>query len=327
MRYIIYGAGGIGGTIGGHLHRAGRQVALVGNAAHVESIRARGFTFLTGDGSYSLEIPAFETAGGLAPFHDDDIVLLCAKSQHTVRCMGQLKNAGAPRSLPVVCCQNSIWNEAAVTRVFDRVYGAVISVRAIFLKPGEVINPVSERAGYIEVGCYPSGQDEVCEAVSRDLSEASFSAHVNAEVMKAKGAKCLGNLVNALQAITDGKGDTRAYLEQVQREAEAVWAAAGIEWEDRGSYGERRARSGEVAKKPPGCEDVKAGGSSWQSLVRSTGSIEAEELNGDVVKLGAYLRIPAPYNELLWRLATEMAANGEPPGKYSADALMAMIPQ
>jgi 2-dehydropantoate 2-reductase len=325
MRYIIYGAGGIGCTIGGHLFRTGHEVALVGNAEHMSAIEEKGLTFATGDGVYTLEIPAFKTAEELAPFREDDVVLLCAKSQHTVRCLGQLKNAGASRSLPILCCQNTIWNESVATRMFDRVYGVLIVVPAVFLNPGEVINPLARRAGFIEVGCYPSGSDRLCEKVVEDLEESSFSAQVNNEVMKGKGAKCLGNLGNALQAITDGKGDSAAFMEQVRQEAEGVWAVAGIEWEGREEFNERRKGLYGDAKKPEGFEEVKSGGSSWQSLARGVGTIEAEQLNGDVVKLGAFVQIETPYNKLLWRLATEMAENNEPPGKFSADDLMAMI--
>ena len=106
MRFIIYGAGGIGCTIGGHLFRQGYDVVLVGNAAHMAAIREKGLTFATGDGNYNLNIPAVDRASDVAPFRDDDVVLLCAKSQHTVKCLGQLKNADAPRSLPILCCQN-----------------------------------------------------------------------------------------------------------------------------------------------------------------------------------------------------------------------------
>jgi 2-dehydropantoate 2-reductase len=175
------------------------------------------------------------------------------------------------------------------------------------------------------VGSYPSGSDGLCETVVEDLEKSSFSAQVNAEVMKAKGAKCLGNLGNALQAITDGKGDSAAFMEQVRQEAESVWAAAGIAWEKREEFNERRKGLYGDSKKPDGYEDIKSGGSSWQSLARGVGTIEAEQLNGDVVQLGAFVQIDTPYNKLLWRLATEMAENNEPPGKFSADDLMAMI--
>jgi 2-dehydropantoate 2-reductase len=59
--------------------------------------------------------------------------------------------------------------------------------------------------------------------------------------------------------------------------------------------------------------------------MRSTGNIEAEQLNGDLVNLGRLLGVETPYNEDLWRVSIEMAENGERPGKYTVDDLMAMI--
>jgi ketopantoate reductase len=35
MRYIIYGAGGIGSIMGGHLARTGHEVILIGRPGHV----------------------------------------------------------------------------------------------------------------------------------------------------------------------------------------------------------------------------------------------------------------------------------------------------
>lgn len=325
MRFIIYGAGGIGCTIGGHLFRQGYDVVLVGNAAHMAAIREKGLTFATGDGNYNLNISAVDRASDVAPFRVDDVVLVCAKSQHTVKCLGQLKNAGAPQSLPILCCQNSIWNEAVATRMFDRVYGVLIVVPAWFLTPGEVINPLARKAGFIEIGCYPSGSDALCDAVAEALEASHFSAQANPEVMQAKGAKCWMNLGNALSAVTDGKGDTASFLAEVRREAETVWSAVGIEWEDLEAFGERRKGKYGDAKKPEGYEDLKSGGSSWQSLIRGAGSIEVEQLNGDVVELGRLAGMDTPYNALLWRLADEMAADGDAPGKYTAEDLMAML--
>jgi 2-dehydropantoate 2-reductase len=108
VRFIVYGAGAIGSTIGGHLFRTSHDVNLVANPKHVDKIRESGLSLVTPDETYNLMIPAFKRAKELAPFNDEDVVLLTAKSQHTLRCLGQLKNAGAARSLPIFCCQNSI---------------------------------------------------------------------------------------------------------------------------------------------------------------------------------------------------------------------------
>ncbi len=59
--------------------------------------------------------------------------------------------------------------------------------------------------------------------------------------------------------------------------------------------------------------------------MRGTGNIEAEQLNGDIVRLGHLLNIKTPYNELLWHVADEMAKRGESPGKYTAEDLTEMV--
>lgn len=324
MRYIIYGAGGIGCVIGGHLFRQGEEVVLIGNAAHMDAISARGLKLVTGDDSYTLKIPAFKTAAEL-PFRADDLVLLCAKSQHTLKCLSQLRSVGAPNSLPIFCMQNSIVNESIATRVFDNVYGAMIMIPAIFMTPGEVINPIVHCYGVIEVGRYPRGTDEICARVAEALNRAGFFSQVHDEVMTSKAGKCLGNLGNSFDAITDGKGEGREFMDNARREAMQVWDAAGIAYEARDAFMARvRPHYGE-RKIPEGYADLEKRSSSWQSLARGTGNIEAEQLNGDVAILGRALGIVTPYNELLWRIADEMARNNEPPGKYSAEELMKMV--
>ena len=44
MRIAIMGAGGLGGTIGGLLARAGEDVSFIARGAHLEAIRSRGLT-------------------------------------------------------------------------------------------------------------------------------------------------------------------------------------------------------------------------------------------------------------------------------------------
>jgi 2-dehydropantoate 2-reductase len=327
MHFIVYGAGAIGSTIGGHLFRTGhRDVVLVGNPYHVDKIRESGLRLLTADEEFVLKVPACKLARELVPFRDDDVVLLTAKSQHTLTCLSQLKNAGAPRTLPIFCCQNSLVNEPLATRVFDRVYGVMEIIPAMFLDPGTVINYKTGRtAGYLEVGCYPSGLDDLAQAVSTAFSDAGFAGGVDCSVMKAKGAKTLANLNNALGAITDERGENTDFIAKAREEAMRIWTAAGIEWEPYEEFQKRVHKDLAVNKMPKGYESLGPRSSSWQSLFRGTGNIEAEELNGDVVKLGRLLNIPAPYNEVLWKVADEMAEKKEKPGKYTVQQLEEMV--
>jgi 2-dehydropantoate 2-reductase len=317
MRYIIYGAGGIGSVIGGHLFRHGADVVMVGNAQHVDAIRARGLTLVTGDHTFTLTVPSVKTASELVPFRASDVVLLCAKSQQTVRCLGQLRAAGAPSTLPIFCCQNSIWNEPVATRMFDNVYGVMILLPAFFMTPGIVVNTMIEQYGQMDIGRYPRGIDALAEDVSKTLRDACFIAATHAEVMLPKGVKCLHNLANALDAIIGGREGAREFVLEAQREAKQIWSAAGIGWEEPDSFLQRTQLFRKLQKTPPGYEEASGKSSSWQSLARGTGNIEAEQLNGDVAALGRLLGIAAPYNELLWRVAVDMARAGDPPGKYT----------
>lgn len=330
MRFIMYGAGGIGSVVGGHLSRCGYDVVLVGNRNHMERIRSEGLRLVTGDGTFVVRIPVANTAIDLAPFHEGDILMLCVKSQHTMKALGQLKGAGAPNDLPIFCFQNSILNESMASRIFHNIHGAVLYVDGIFVTPGEVVNPVAGNYGFLEVGCFPSGTDQSCLEVTKALQTAGFAAFVNPEVMKPKAAKLLGNLSNPLYAITNGRGNLDILSDKLQHEAKEVWSAAGIEWEELESLLKRRNANHGKEVNLSGYEDLmrKEGGgksSSWQSLMRQTGSIEAEQLNGDVVTLGRMVGIDTPYNELIWKISEEMARNREKPGKYTADELMTML--
>ena len=65
-----------------------------------------------------------------------------------------------------------------------------------------------------------------------------------------------------------------------------------------------------------------SGGSSWQSLARGTGNIEADWLNGEVVLLGRMHQVATPVNELLCSTANRMAREGIAPGSIPAQDLL-----
>lgn len=324
MRFVVYGAGAIGSGIGGHLFRTGQAAMLVGRAGHVEQIRRQGLQLITPDTAHRLHVPAVSSASEVG-FRDGDVVLLCVKSQDTDRALTEIRAAGADtRTLPIFCCQNSVTNEPATLRYFQRVYGVLIVVPGVFLEDGVVHNPIRGNAGYIEVGIFPFGIDETAQAVANALSRAGYAAGVNPGVMHAKGAKLLGNLGNAMGAITDGKGDRNAYMAEVKREAEACLRAAGVPFESGATFSARTQEGRGTTDLPPGMRNL---GSSWQSLQRRQGSIEADYLNGEVVRLGRLHGIATPYNEVLQEIANHMAARQEAPGKYTAQALEALVRQ
>jgi 2-dehydropantoate 2-reductase len=80
VRYIIIGAGAVGGTIGGRLFQNGHDVLLVARGAHYEALRDGGLRLITPDGEATLPIPA--TDRPVRP-RDGDVLVVATTTQDT----------------------------------------------------------------------------------------------------------------------------------------------------------------------------------------------------------------------------------------------------
>jgi 2-dehydropantoate 2-reductase len=117
MRFVIYGAGAIGGVLGAALHRSGQDVALVARGDHLRTIQRRGLKVEWPEGSDTFSVPAsgHPRDVGLKP---DDVVLLTMKSQDTAAALEELA-AYAPSSVGVFCMQNGVDSERQALRRFS----------------------------------------------------------------------------------------------------------------------------------------------------------------------------------------------------------------
>jgi 2-dehydropantoate 2-reductase len=61
-------------------------------------------------------------------------------------------------------------------------------------------------------------------------------------------------------------------------------------------------------------------------MVRQTGNIEADYLNGEIVLLGVLHDVPTPVNALLQRLSNQLAATRTPPGSMTEADILALLP-
>jgi 2-dehydropantoate 2-reductase len=319
MRYIIYGAGGIGSVMGGYLSRAGRRVVLVGRPGHVGAINAGGLKLITPNGSYVLRIPAV-TGPDAIDFTAEDVVCLCMKGQDTEAALQALKAEAA--DVPVFCFQNGVRNEELAAAYFPRVYGAMVRVGAQYLMDGEV-SALREPPGWYVIGRYPAGTDQLVATVAGDLRAAGYVVKTTEGVMPYKWGKLMANLGNAIDAITGRDWETtRPLYLAVFEEARAIVEKAGIRWISQ----EQLARDWPEAAQPPrGKLDTVQHSSTWQSLARRQGSVETEFLNGEIVCLARRLGLQAPLNEKLVQIATGMAAGHEPPGRYPPEQLGRML--
>jgi 2-dehydropantoate 2-reductase len=140
--------------------------------------------------------------------------------------------------------------------------------------------------------------------------------------MSNKYLKLLSNLANAIQAAS-GTGDDPVAVrlgKAARAEARTCYAAAGIDVANEKDEAERRRMRGLTQ---PVRGATREGGSSWQSLRRGTGNIEADWLNGEIVLLGRMYGVPTPVNERLQAVANRMALEGMKPGSIPAKELAA----
>jgi len=194
----------------------------------------------------------------------------------------------------------------------------LVVVPATFLEPGVVVLTAQPTAaGVLDTGVYPSGIDETAAQICRDLSASGFSAEPHSDVMVLKYAKLLRNLGNAVHALCGPDADSSGLVRELGEEAEDCFRAAGFRFASPEQFAER---SGHLQYAPVAGAQ-RGGSSSWQSLVRGTGSIEADFLNGEIALLGALYGVPTPLNRAVQTLAVRAAAERQPPGQTSVDAI------
>ncbi len=317
MRFVIYGAGGIGGTIGARLHQAGFDVTLIARGAHFAATAKDGLRFVSPSQDMRLKIDCVEhpADANIAP---DDAVILCMKSQHTEQALRDLQGAVGDDAR-VICCQNGVDNERMALRRFPHTYGMVVFLPAEHLEPGVVVNFAEGSAGGLDAGVYPTGVDDFITEVAAALTTAGFTCAADPRVMRQKYSKLLANLNNAVQAVTGG--GFRDLAASLRTEALACYAAAGI---DCSTAEEDRARRSSIGGAPvPGHE--RHGGSSLQSMMRGTGNLEVDYLNGEIVTLGRLHGVPTPANAVVQRLANRVLREGLATGHYTLDNLREMI--
>lgn len=309
MRFIVYGAGAIGGAIGARLLQHGHDVVLVARGPHLDALRAGGLVLESPHESVTLPVAAVGHPSEIR-FQPDDVVLLTVKSQHTLGALEDLR-AVAGDTIPVVCAQNGVANERMALRRFARVYGMLVFLPATHLEPGAVQLHARRVGGILDAGAYPAGSDPLIAEITAALQASGFSARPDPAVMRLKYAKLLANLNNALAAACELGSESADVSEQLRKEGLACYDAAGI---DCASAAEFRERRGNLIELAPVRSGQRFGGSSWQSLARGAGSIEADYLNGEVVLLGRLHGVPTPANRVLQQLANELARAGAKPG-------------
>lgn len=321
MRYVVYGAGAVGGVVGGNLFRAGVPVTLVARGEHRAAVQRNGLLLETPVGTERLAVPIAAGAGEVT-WTDDSVVLFAVKSQQTVAALDDL-GGHAPRDLPVVSLQNGVTNELTILRRFARTYGVCVMLPSGHVDPGRVVQHCHPTPGILDIGRFPGSVDETAESVAADLRTAGFESVPRTDIMAWKHRKLLLNLGNAVQATCRPGPAADELAERARAEGERVLEAAGVPVVTAEQDRERRGDTLRSGDRHPRI----AGGSTWQSLARGTGDVETDYLSGEIVLLGRLHGVPTPVNELLQQTAHGLALSRGPVASLDAAALIARLPR
>lgn len=315
VKYVVYGAGAVGGVIGGHLSLAGLGVSLVARGAHLAAIREGGLRLDTAVGMHVIVAPATDTAADL-DWAPGTVVILAVKSHQAAGALADLR-AHAPQDTPIICATNGVATEVAALRAFGRVHGLCVMLPATHLQPGEVVTKCSPTPGILDIGRIPGGSDEVTAEVAGDLRAAGFESEERADILAWKRRKLLLNLGNGVDASFQPGESADELAERAVAEGERVLAASGVSLV---SAEEDSARRGAILQRRP---DLTAqGGSTWQSLQRGTGDTEVDYLAGEIVLLGRLHGTATPANEAIVAATRELTSNGGAPRSLDARVVL-----
>jgi len=320
-RYVIIGAGAIGGGIGALLARQGVPVVLVARGEHLEAMRREGIRLRTPE--IDAAIPVTAVAGPEEIVLDEnDVLVLATKTQQAEPALAAWADAPvgertAGEALPILTALNGAAAEERALRWFSRVIGVCVWMPAVRMEPGEVIVRGASVGGIFPASRYPAvlttdADRALVTGIEEDWAPSGLVLHPVEDVMPWKHRKLLGNLGNAVQALL-GSGD-EDIVRAAREEAAGIYASAGIPLNPESEENAMRDR---LQVRPVPGEPAQMGGSTWQSLARGTGDSEVDYLSGEISALAHRIGRTAPINAGLARLTRRAARTGARPGDLS----------
>lgn len=336
-RYLIIGAGAIGGTVGAVLMRAGIPTVLVARGRHAEVLAAAGMTLRTPDGTFPTSVTTASRAEDVR-LTQRDVLVFTTKTQQLDAALqewvdqpvhgpkGVVGTAG--QQLPAMTALNGVAAEEKALRYFRRVFGVCVWLPAVHLEAGEVIVRSWPVVGQLHIARWPAsistpGGAELLTRLAETWSAAGIGVRLPEDVAPWKYNKLLSNLGNAVGALSAEAADTRELVAAVRQEGEQVLHCAGIDFVSFEISTEARA-DGPTIRPVLGWNGGPSN-STWQSLSRNTGNIETDFLNGEIVRLAHRHGITAPLNAALARAARSTVQNGTGPASYSAAQLAELL--
>jgi len=314
VRFVIAGAGAIGGYIGARLAKAGADVVLFARGPHLRAMEERGLRVVSPDGDFEVR-PA--VTGDLSTIGTADVIFLGVKAHGLTALAPGLRQLYGPNTV-VVSTQNGIpwWyfhshggeldglplehvdpgGVIAASIEPERVVGSLAYFATDIAEPGVIHHTEGNKLSLGE----PNGtRSERTKAIADALIAAGLRCPVTTRFRHEIWVKLLGNVAfNPISALTGGTleqlvrhAETAALVREIMTETEAVAARLGIELSI--SIDQRMAGAGKVgAHKTSMLQDYEAGR-----------PMELDAVVGAVIELGGRLGVPTPATRAMYACA------------------------
>ena len=297
MRFVVYGAGAVGSVLGGMLSLNRHDVRLIGRREHTDAVLRDGLRLKSTTAESMAHPHASDTLTHGGP--DPECVLLAVKSGDLAAAIEALV-AAVPANTPVVCLQNGVAAEEAVSRRFERVYGAVVRMTCSMVQPGHV---AFQTGGRVITGKFPRGTDALARSLGAAFTASGFDGVVSKDIMADKWLKMAVNVQSVFHAVVDPRDHDTHEFQALK---------AGILDETRRVFKAAKIRARSCDGKDPSIEQmietlqrphtrrtehgVKVHNSVWQDLYLKRRAIEADFIHGPVIALGERHAVATPYN-------------------------------
>jgi 2-dehydropantoate 2-reductase len=294
VKVAVVGAGGVGSVFGGRLAAAGHDVWLVHRRREViDALRRDGLRLEDTDGHH--ELIRLQATDSTSEVGEVDLVLILTKSTDT-RAAAEASRCVMGEATVAVTLQNGLGNLEIMAEVLgsERVLLGMTYAGAALVGPGHVRHTAAGRTFLGE----PSGShSDRAEHLARTLSEAGMPTEATDRLWEMVWGKLVINAaMNATCALTGASGEAAlrsaaasSLVGLVAEETATVAAALGISL----PYPDAAAR---VRKH---CQDVGASKPSMLQDMERGRPTEIDAINGAIVREGARLGIPTPFNQAL----------------------------
>jgi 2-dehydropantoate 2-reductase len=311
MKFLIAGAGAIGGYMGACMARAGQDVTLFARGPHLRAMQENGVRVKSVDGDFEAHP---KIAANLEDVGPVDVVFLGVKAHGLTQLAPQLKPVLGTNTA-VVGTQNGIpwwffqgWGGehegmhlervdpgGAIAAAIEprRVLGSIVYFATDIIEPGVVRHTEGNRISLGEPG---GTRSDRCRQIAEALIAAGLRCPVTTRIRQEIWVKILGNVAfNPISALTGATlvqmardPDVNALVRRIMEETIAVGAKLGLEVPIT------------IDQRIAGAEKVGEHKTSMLQDLEAGRPIELEAVVGAVVELSDRLNVPMPHTRAVY---------------------------